>query len=103
MSMSDTYATTAAPIYARKVWADDNSIFVEIPAVSGPPFIQKFSKTEGGLSKALALISIAHKKDKPTGGTYKFPTHPLTKRGKNDFSPEQRARARDILRKLKIV
>lgn len=103
--MSATTATTGAPDWSRRVWADSTHIYLEIPSRSGPPLIQKYAKTEGGLSKALELICLAFKKDQPLGGSYQIPMNPLIKRktGINDFSPEQRKRAGDILRKLKII
>lgn len=61
--MSATFARSAAPRYALQTWADANSIYLEIPAKDPtrlPPCVLAFSRTEGGLSKALAYVTKRH-------------------------------------------
>lgn len=98
---------TAAPTWARKVWADSENIYLEIPAVGdAPPFIQKYSKSDQGLSKALALICLAFDAQAPKGGTYPIAKHPLVNRAKPgilNYSEGSRERAREVLQKLKLI
>jgi hypothetical protein len=102
--MSAQALTTAAPTWARRVWADATHIFLEIPCKDGPPFIQKYSKSEGGLSKALDLICLAFRQESPRGGSYPLLKHPRTQKpGINNFSQEQRDRASAVLKRLKIT
>lgn len=57
------FARSAAPPYALRTWADANSIYLEIPAKDPaklPPLVMSFSKTEGGLTKALAYVTKRH-------------------------------------------
>lgn len=61
--MSATFLRSAAPPYAFRTWADANSIYLEIPAKDPaklPPLVMAFSKTEGGLTKALAYVTRRH-------------------------------------------
>lgn len=99
-------APSARPPYAVIMWCDHHNIYSEIPAsAGGQPYIQSWSLTEGGLSKALAQMRELFVKDQPLGGDYRIPLNPLIKQatGINDFSVQQRATARDILRKLKVI
>lgn len=49
-------APSAAPPNALLVWADHRSIYVQLRYSSGAPYILSFPRSEGGLSKALALL-----------------------------------------------
>lgn len=49
-------APSAAPANALRCWADHRSIYVELPSPKGPTILA-FTLSEGGLSKALALIA----------------------------------------------
>lgn len=104
--MSATKSNTGRPPYAVVMWCDHHSIYSEIPASNGGlPYIQSWPLTEGGLSKALAQMKELFVKDQPLGGDYRIPLNPLIKQatGINNFSVDQRAAARDILRKLKVI
>lgn len=103
--MSAILAPSAAPKWARKVWADPSFIYLEVPCTNGgPPLIQKYEKCDGGLAKALTLICLAFHQEAPKPGSYVIAPNPLTKGpGINNFSGEQRAKARDVLKKLKII
>ncbi|SRR6266436_5455026 len=50
---------TAAPNHAVKVWADDINVYAEVPSLNSPCVIA-FRLSEGGLAKALALLSAKH-------------------------------------------
>lgn len=100
-----TPATKAAPPWARTVWSDANAIYVEVPdAGGGPPYILKFSHSEGGLGKALALLRSAHERaDKTNYSTPK--DDPRIKRGVKSFAftDSQRDDARAVLKKLGMI
>jgi len=50
---------TAAPPYAVKVWADDNSIYAEVPSLNAPCVVS-FRLSEGGLAQVLKLLGAQH-------------------------------------------
>ena len=55
--MSATFSPTAAPANALLIWTDGRSIYVELPSKANvPPCIITYRLSEGGLSKALALL-----------------------------------------------
>ena len=55
--MSATFSPTAAPANALLIWTDGRSIYVELPSKPNvPPCIITYRLSEGGLSKALALL-----------------------------------------------
>lgn len=60
----------AKPPWAAYIWSDASSIWVELPCPTGKaPVIIQYSKTEGGLAKALSLVdqnaNISHKPPLP--------------------------------------
>ncbi len=57
--MSGEVLPTAAPSYAVKVWADDVNVYAEVPSLNAPCVIA-FRLSEGGLSKAIALLGARH-------------------------------------------
>ena len=98
-----TYAKSGKPAYAVSMWADFRNIYLELPCISGPPYIQSFPLNEGGLSKALGLMRNARDK---SGEAYSPQVrHPLVnaKRTKGSFSEGQREAARAALRKLNLI
>ena len=101
--MTDTFASSARPPYAVTMWADDRSIYAELPVVDGPPYIMRFDKTEGGLSKALHILMVAHRDNRPTGGSYKLPEQSIIKRKPEVYTPAQRAAAKALLKRMKIT
>ena len=55
--MPATFAPSAAPPNALLIWTDGRSIYVELPSKPNvPPCIITYRLSEGGLSKALALL-----------------------------------------------
>ncbi len=100
---------TFKPPYAITCWADATHIFVELPTTSGPPYITKYPFTEAGLSKALWLMRSGYEKAKPTiTGDYSR-AHPLIKHTSKakaavaKTTDEQRASARNVLKKMGII
>ena len=99
-----TFATTARPPTAAIAWATKDELFVEIPTKSGPPYICRYRKTVDGLSAALNIL-IEHQE----ATSRNVPQdHPAVK--KSTATPrapwatdEQRQRARDLLKRLKIT
>lgn len=101
-----TFAPSAKPAWAVVAWCDDRAIYIELPCKEGPPYIQKFDLTEGGLSKALHMMKDARKKlAKPSEmASFSFTEHPKLKRNQTtEVSAETRAKARDVLRRLKMI
>lgn len=100
-----TPASTARPPWARMVWSDANAIFVEIPDASGgPPYVMKFSHTDGGLSKCLNLLRSAHDRADRTNYTTPKDDPRIKRKGMTfGFNDSQRDSARAVLRKLKMI
>lgn len=100
--MTDTLAPSAAPPYALRVWADNNSIYTEIPGKPGAaPYVIAFPLAEGGLSKALDLLRTKHT-DFAGPAFYSRPAPSLSNKPAVGTAV-QRAHAQAVLRKLKIV
>lgn len=100
--MSATFCRSAAPPYALRTWADANAIYLEIPAKDPtklPPLVLSFSRTEGGLTKALAYVTKRHS-DFAGAPQYKapdaLPPKPLI------GSTMQQAHAQAVLRRLGV-
>lgn len=101
--MSDALST-ARPPHAVVMWCDRGFIYTELPATNGGlPYIQKHSLTEGGLSKALAMMKDLYAKHQPLGGDYRIPFNPLIKADPNSFTTDQRGAALAALRKLGLI
>lgn len=98
--MTDSIAATARPAWAVTAWATDNDIFIELSGVHGP-HISKFPLSEAGLSKALNLMRSCHKK--MASPLYQAPGVNPAYKPKGDFNEQQRERAREVLRRLKIT
>lgn len=101
--MNATAAKSARPPWAIVAWVDDNSIYTEIPCVSGPPLIQKYALTEGGLSTALNFLRHFHRQHQPKGGDYKITLQANIKTPKVSGTSAEREKAREILKKLRIT
>lgn len=104
--MTAKLAPTAAPAYAQRTWCDDNHIYVEIPSVNKelPPYVMKFSNTEGGLTKALGLLRDAHRKQAPRAAYYRPTKLPIVcKLEKDLYTGDQRESARNILKKMGLI
>jgi hypothetical protein len=100
-----TSAKSFHPPWATLTWADDRYIYTEIPSAAGPPFIQRYTLSEGGLSKALSFLRDHHARAK--AATKTAPTRRWAEtqvQGKpRPGTPEQRGKARDLIRRLKVV
>lgn len=95
--------TSARPPWSVVCWVDDNFVYTEVPCVSGPPLIQKYPLTEGGLSRALNFLRAFHREHQPAGGDYKITLQAKITRDAPKGSDAQREKAREILRKLNIT
>lgn len=95
---------SAAPPYAVTMWMDRTHLYMEIPATNGPPYIATYALNEGGLSKALSMMRDVWVANLPIEGDYTIPFNPMIKKVEiNDFSQDQRAAAREVLRKMGIT
>lgn len=97
---TDTVAPTARPAWAVTAWADDNAIYIELPSIHGP-CVLRYPFSESGLSKALHLMSSQHKK--LNSPIYQAPGVNPAYKPQGGFSEQQRERAREVLRRLKIT
>lgn len=97
--MTAKSASSAAPVYAVKIWADGLDLFAEIPG--SPPYVMRLSLTESGLSKALNLLRKRHAEAK--AGRYKVPERMIS--GKRGPKPteSQRDQALAILKSMGVV
>jgi len=57
--MTATFAPSAAPPWAIRVWADDRSVYAEVPSINGPCVVA-YARSEGGLSQALTTLGAMH-------------------------------------------
>ena len=105
-------APEAKPAYAVTMWSDDNWIYVELPVSDSIPYICKFAFTEGGLSKALHVLRTARTKalpssfslsDKAPSGHIARITHPRIKKPPPKSTEQQRANAKEVLKRLKLL
>lgn len=97
--MPATFAPSAAPANALLMWTDGRSIYVELPTRENvPPCIITYRLSEGGLSKALALLG----KHADIAGT---PQVSVPARCQKDYvgSVAQHALAEYILRKKGVI
>ena len=108
--MSDTYASTSAPPWARKMWYDSNHIYVEMPVVGHPPITLQFDWTDAGLNKALKLMrKVAETSAEYQGKNGWSKPHPIVKRQREGQKPkpvvttESRSIARMVLKKLRMI
>ncbi len=97
--MSAIHGLTAAPAFARKVWCDHSSIYVEIPHInSGPPYIMKVPLDTTGLMKVLDLMKDLRDTGLPKGGHYSLAPHPAVKQvGASNKT------AHEILKRLRMI
>lgn len=95
--MTATAAKSARPLTAAIAWASADGIMVEFPTKDGPPYVVRYPKTLDGLQTALNLLL-----ENPAPRTYQ-PTaeHPVIQRKETvKATPEQRAAAADVVRRL---
>lgn len=92
--------SSARPHSAAIAWATRDAIFVEYPVRDGPPIIVRYHKTTSGLAAALNIL--IEKAETETRTIAR--SHPSTKFApKAQFTDEQRAGVRDVLKKLNIT
>jgi hypothetical protein len=96
-----TYAQSFHPPWAVTAWVDDRFVYVELPCKDGPPYITKHELSDGGLSRALRTMMDAHKALSPTSDFKPGPEAKIKRSvPQTKSSPEQRERARALLRKV---
>lgn len=98
--MTATSAPSAAPPHAISIWVDPNSLYFELPSHNGP-CVLSFPRTFLGMQKALAVLFIRAESEAP-GQVYHRPPAPSAP-DKDGITPAQRAEAREILKRLKII
>lgn len=98
--MSATIAPTARPLYAVVIWSDENAIYIELTSIHGP-CVLRYPLSEGGLSKALHLMSDQHRQ--ASSPVYNLPPIPSGYKPKGDFNDDQREKARAVLRRLRVI
>ncbi len=102
--MTASFALSARPPATAIAWATKDGLFVELPTKSGPPYICRYRRTVEGLAEALNIL-VEHSEASPRSVPT---THPaITRPPPPSRAPwateDQRAKARDILKRLKIV
>src|SRR5690349_12373366 len=102
--MTATYAPIARPPNTAIAWASKDSLYVEIPCRDGPPLVCRYRKSIEGLAAALNVL-VEH--DEQVHRTIQTSHPKITKVPPSPkvawATEEQRARARDILKRLKIT
>lgn len=98
------FSSEYRPPWAVVAWADEANVFIELPVKDGPPYIQRFPITEGGLGKALKVMIDAHFRFKKAGAptrSFTMDDHPKIRRtrAKPTYTEEQRERALQLLRR----
>lgn len=92
---------TAAPPWAVKVWADDNSIYAEVPSINAPCVIAA-PITEGGLSKILAVLGAKHQSE-AAGIAYERPAYVAKNLQKEGLTQKDLDLARASLKGLGLI
>lgn len=98
--MSATVCKTAAPPHAILLWADERSIYAQLPSQNGP-YVAVFPRSEGGLSSALHTLGAMHAEH--SGQPYLRPQclpRDLLAKGLTLSALEQ---ARDLLKKRGVI
>jgi hypothetical protein len=99
--MPDAVAYSAAPLWAIRVWADDNNIYAEVPSLNQPCVIAA-PFTEGGLSKVLKVLGAQHIKES-AGAQYLRPPVIAKKLMADGITQPDLDAARMALRELGII
>lgn len=94
-------AKAAAPPWAVKVWADDNSIYAEVASINAPCVISA-PITEGGLSKMLAVMGAKHQSE-AAGIAYERPAYVAKALQKEGITQKDLDLARASLKSLGIL
>ena len=102
-------AKTGYPKWARRMWFDNEAIYMEMPVVGQVPIIMKFPWTDAGLNKALKLMKVTYDAAGPhrerNGWNLNHPVIKREVRGKPApvVTTESRSIARTILKKLGMI
>lgn len=104
-------AKTFKPPWAVTAWLDAGHVYIELPTTEGPPYIQRYSLTEGGLSSALTAMKDLYNREirlRPSFPVYKTfekfkPKQPTIKAKSSRFTPEQKQAALDVLKRMKLI
>lgn len=99
--MSATVIKSAAPTWAVKVWADDNSVYAEVPSINSPCVISA-PFTEGGLSKILSVLGAKHRSE-AAGIAYERPTYVAKALQKEGLTQRDLDLARAALKDLGLL
>lgn len=102
--MNASMCDSAAPPYAIRIWADERSIFAELPSINGP-YVAEFARSEGGLSQALHILGAMHATEH-AGEQYLRPEAPVlpSKRlAKDNVTKQDLDSAREVLKKLGVI
>lgn len=74
----DSYLREFIPPWAVQCWTDDAFVYTAIPTKSGPPLIQRYALTEGGLTKAINILKV-QRRTIAKGRVHKESAPPITK------------------------
>lgn len=93
---------SAAPPYAIRMWANERSIFAELPSINGP-YVAEFPRTEGGLSKALHELGAMCRDSAGEPYTRPDPLIPNARLAKDNITRHDLESARDVLKKAGLL
>ena len=98
--MNARAAESFHPPWARPMWYDSQSIYLEMPVVNSHPIIMQFDWTDGGLNKALKTMrSIAEEHPDYRGTNNWSRDHDVIKRfSRAKPTPKITERSREIAR-----
>lgn len=99
--MAAEVAKSAAPPYAIRVWADDNSVYAEVPSINQPCVVSA-PFTEGGLSRILEVLGAKHRSE-AAGVAYERPAVVAKNLQKEGLTQRDLDLARASLKSLGIL
>lgn len=107
--MSATKAPYFKPPWAVTAWADATDVYIEVPSKTEgePPYITKYPLSEAGFARALHYTRELYEANRPKT-PIDYTRHPKVRRvpmtaTNSQFTEEQREKARDVLRRLRII
>ena len=99
----DGFASEFIPAWAVTCWCDDDAVYTAIPTKAGPPLIQRYPLTEGGMTKAINILRV-QRKAISKGRVHKESNPPITRFQKpKPLNDKDRAMALAILKKVGIL
>lgn len=96
------YLAEFTPPWAVTCWCDDTFVYCMIPALNGPPLIQKFALNEGGLSKAINILKV-QRRTISKGRVHKESAPVIKHIRPRTLSAKQEDKAKAILRKMGLI